>query len=241
MERIATDATVGPDDHVLEIGPGHGALTDYLHDAAARYVAIEIDRDLIAPLNARYSGIEVIAADVLNVDFAAMLTGPRTWKLVGNIPYNISSPLIVKLVDFVAAHPQRVRDAHFMLQKEMADRLAAVPGSKAWGRLSVVAQLRFDVERLFDVTPDSFTPPPKVDSTVVRLQPAVRKDVDAALAEHLDRVLRMAFSGRRKRLANALKALGIDWQQVSVDPDLRADAVTLDQYLELTRAVANVG
>jgi 16S rRNA (adenine1518-N6/adenine1519-N6)-dimethyltransferase len=144
----------------------------------------------------------------------------------------------MQLIEHVLVSPGSVQDMHFMLQKEMAQRLTAVPGTKAWGRLSVMTQVTLDTDYLFDVPPESFRPPPKVDSAVIRLTP--KKDsVLPVSRKSLDRVLRLAFAGRRKRLSNALKALNVDWQQISVDPALRADDVTIDDFLALAGVAAS--
>ncbi len=223
-------------DRVLEIGPGQGALTDLLIDAPDIYKAVEIDRDLIPFLRARHANLEVLNADILKVNLEQVLDAGAPWRVFGNLPYNISSPLLGVLTEFVRQFPERVADMHFMLQKEMAQRLAAEPGTKAWGRLSVMVQLQFSVELLFEVAPESFSPPPKVWSSVIRMLPdnQIPNDLDVAL---LDRVLRMAFAGRRKRLSNSLKQLDIDWARGSLDPGLRADNVTALEYLNLVPLV----
>ena len=145
-----------PGQKVFEIGPGQGALTEYLFDQNLdRYLAVEIDRDLAPLLSPKFPGIEVLEQDILRTDFAAVLSVPNRagsgWRVVGNLPYNISSPLLMQLVDHVLAQPDNIADMHFMLQKEMAERLSALPGSKAWGRLSVMTQVTLDVQYLFDV------------------------------------------------------------------------------------------
>jgi 16S rRNA (adenine1518-N6/adenine1519-N6)-dimethyltransferase len=230
------------DQRVFEIGPGRGALTEHLFDdGLARYLAVEIDRDLAPLLGPRFPGIEVLEQDILRTDLAQVLTASAAqggWRVVGNLPYNISSPLLMQLVDHVLASPDSVRDMHFMLQKEMAQRLTAVPGTKAWGRLSVMTQVTLDTDYLFDVPPESFRPPPKVDSAVIRLTPK-QNSVLPVPRKSLDQVLRLAFAGRRKRLSNALKSLNLDWQLVSVDPALRADDVTIEGFLALAAAAGS--
>ncbi len=235
LQRIVDAIGVRAADAVFEIGPGHGALTELLAPLPARYLAVEIDRDLVPFLRARFADIELVNDDVLRVDLAALL-GESTWRVVGNLPYNISSPLLARFTDYVREHPGKIADLHFMLQREMAQRLAASPGSKAWGRLSVMAQLYFDVEHLFDVAPESFQPAPKVWSSVVRLLPLhARPEVDT---DTLDQVLRLAFAQRRKRLSNALKSLDLDWQACDLDPGIRADNVTAEEYVALARQVS---
>lgn len=225
-----------PADLLLEIGPGQGALTAWVArevcrpEAAGRYVAIEIDRDLVPPLRARFPAVEFVNADVLRVDLDQLFANGR-WRVVGNLPYNISTPLLVRLF----GHLAQIRDMHFMLQREVAERLAARPGTKDWGRLTVLAQYHCAVERLFDVAPESFVPAPRVWSAVLRLTPRADKPlVDGAA---LDAVLRCAFSQRRKRLSNALQSLHIDWSAAGVDHGQRADATSVDEYVALARAL----
>jgi 16S rRNA (adenine1518-N6/adenine1519-N6)-dimethyltransferase len=232
LDRIVAAMRPQPADHLLEIGPGQGALTEYLArevcvpGSSGRCVAVEIDRDLLPFLRARFAAIEFVNADILRVDLGALF-GSARWRVVGNLPYNISTPLLVQLLE----HLPYIRDMYFMLQREVAERLAAAPGSKAWGRLTVLMQYHCVVENLFDVPPESFTPPPRVWSAVLRITP--RSDKPAVAAGALDTVLRHAFSQRRKRLANALQSLAIDWPACGVDPGKRADAVTLAEYLAL--------
>ena len=218
-------------DKLLEIGPGRGALTGYLYGSVDRYAAIEIDRDLIASLRKRYPRIELFNADALTFDFNAHCKG-RPWRLVGNLPYNIASALLIKLI----ASAERIQDMHFMLQREVAQRLAAEPGSKARGRLSVGVQHRFAVEALFDVPPESFAPPPKVFSTVVRLTPHPAADTQAA-PEQLEAVVRLAFAARRKRLGNALKPLGLDWGALGIDERLRPADLSVAEFVAIANAV----
>jgi 16S rRNA (adenine1518-N6/adenine1519-N6)-dimethyltransferase len=194
--------------------------------------AVEIDRDLVHGLRARFPTIEVISGDVLKIDLIALLGERGDARLVGNLPYNISTPLLGRLLDVTS----RFRDMHFLLQKEVVDRLAARAGSKDWSRLSVMMQAAFDVEPLFDVEPESFRPRPKVRSTFVQLVPHARSAI-------IDRgvfigVVRAAFQGRRKRLSNALQSLSIDWSRVRVDPALRPDAVDVEGYIALANQLA---
>lgn len=223
-----------PDDQVLEIGPGRGALTRKLHGAVKRYAAIEIDRGLAAALGAEFPALELINADVLSHDLSK-LQGAGPWRIVGNLPYNISSPLLFKLMGMTAAAGgvPFVQDMHFMLQREVAARLASSPGGKAWGRLAVAVQSRCAVEALFDVPPESFAPPPKVFSTMVRLRPHPQQRPAPA---RLDAVLRQAFSARRKRLANALKGLDIDWDAIGVDANARPEQLAVADFLKIAEA-----
>ena len=238
LQRITDAVALRSEQRVLEIGPGTGALTEYLvATEGTRYTAIEIDRDLVPELQGRFPGLQVINTDVLKVDLQQLLA-PTTdgWRVVGNLPYNISSPLVLKFVQYAHSAPGSIRDMHFMLQKEMADRMRAQPSTKAWGRLSVMVQLFAEVESLFDVPPSSFVPPPKVDSAVVRIQPRAELNLPAQLTT-LDRVLKQAFSARRKRLSNALKTLNIDWSAVEAEPQWRADDVGVAEFLQIAQWV----
>lgn len=233
LAKIVEAVCPGAADRLLEIGPGRGALTGYLHGSTERYLAVELDRDLIAPLRARFPDIEVVNADILGVDLDALLT-PAPWRIVGNLPYNISSPLLLKLFK----HLDRIRDMHFMFQRELGARLAAEPGTRDWGRLSVVTQLHCEVEALFDVPPEAFVPPPKVYSQVVRLTP--RTAPPAVDAGRFDEVLRLAFSARRKRIANGLKTLAVDWEAAGVDRGARPDELSVCDFVNLANAVGPV-
>ena len=220
------------DDALLEIGPGRGALTRCLYGSVGRYTAIEIDRDLIAGLRERFPTIELFNADALAFDFKAHCQG-QPWRLVGNLPYNIASALLFKLIGPAA----QIQDMHFMVQREVAERLVAEPGSKARGRLSVGIQHRFAVERLFDVPPESFAPPPKVFSAVVRLTPHPAA-VQSATPEPFEAVVRLAFASRRKRLSNALKPLGLNWTALGIDARLRPADLSVAEYVTIADAVS---
>ena len=229
--RIAQRIDPQPDDCLLEVGPGRGALTEALYGLPRRYVAVEIDRDLAPALRVRFPELELVVADVLRFDFAELGEADR-WRIAGNLPYNISTPLLVGLLSC----PLPIRDMHFMLQKELAERVRACPGSKAWGRLSVLVQHRCAVELLFDVEPSSFVPPPRVRSTLVRLTP--RADAPALRAPAgFDAVLRTAFSARRKRLHNALARLDVDWGAAGVDPGARPDQLSVDDFVRIANAL----
>ena len=232
MARLVDCLGLRAKDALLEIGPGRGALTRCLHDSVERYAAIEIDRDLIPGLRSRFPGIELFNADALTFDFSAHCKG-RPWRLVGNLPYNIASALLFRLI----ASAEHIQDMHFMLQREVAERLAAEPGTKARGRLSVGIQHRFAVEALFDVPPESFAPPPKVFSTVVRLMPRPAAAEDA-VPERLEAVVRLAFASRRKRLGNALKPLGLDWTALGIDERLRPADLSVAEFVAIANAAA---
>ena len=220
-------------DPVLEIGPGEGALTQHLVAASDDVTVVEIDRDLVARLKERFAGLRIIEADVLRLDLAPLLTPGR--RIVGNLPYNISTPLLLRLLESLDA----IRDIHFLLQKEVVDRLAASPRTKDWGRLSILAQYGAHVEPLFDVGPESFRPPPKVMSTFVRITPRT-SPLPMRSRETFVEVLRTAFQQRRKTLRNALQSLDIEWDRLEVDPTVRPDAVDLRGYVEIANLVADL-
>lgn len=220
-----------PDDHIVEIGPGRGALTEPLRASGARLTLIELDRDLAAHWH-RATGLELVQADVLRVDFAPLAAGRRI-RVVGNLPYNISTPILFHLLAAVS----HVIDQHVMLQKELVDRIAATPGGREYGRLSVMLQWRYEIERLFDVPAAAFDPPPRVRSGVLRMVPlADPPDVDAAL---LSQIVTVAFSQRRKLLRHTL---GRWLEQVegagAFDLRRRAEEVAVAEYVALAQAVA---
>jgi 16S rRNA (adenine1518-N6/adenine1519-N6)-dimethyltransferase len=231
LEAMAERLAYSRADPVLEIGPGEGALTRHLVAASDDVTVVEIDRDLVEVLKRRFAGLHIIEADVLRLDLAPLMTPGR--RVVGNLPYNISTPLLLRLLELLP----RIRDLHFLLQKEVVDRLGAAPGSKDWGRLSVLTQYSAIVEPLFDVGPENFRPPPKVMSTFVRIMPRPTQ-LPLRSRDALIDVLRNAFQQRRKTLRNALQSLSIDWNRVSVDPGMRADAVELAGFVDLANFVA---
>ena len=241
LERMVECIAPAPDDNVIEVGPGEGALTDHLLPRLNRLTAIEIDRDLAARLRAANQGaaesgtskLTLIEADVLRLDWSQLLAGTANWRLVGNLPYNISTPFLGRIQPWAA----QIRDAHFLLQKEVVDRLSAVPGTKGWGRLTVMIQYRFEVESLFHVAPGAFRPPPKVHSAFVRLVPRI-KTLPLRDPAVFAAVVATAFQQRRKTLRNALKSFAIDWQAVSVDEELRPDQVDVSGYAALANMVA---
>ncbi len=238
LQRIVQAIAPQSGERVIEIGPGDGALTLPLLRALGRMSVIELDRDLIPRLRTAADGVgelDIVNADVLRVDLAALGDGTPL-RVVGNLPYNISSPILFHCLD----HLDVIRDMHFMLQKEVVDRMAAAPGSKVYGRLSVMLQLACRVEPLIEVPPQAFRPPPKVDSAVVRLTPlpaARRPQVDATL---IARVVRAAFGQRRKTLANALRdVLPVERiEAAGIDPRARAEQLAPAAFVTLAAVAA---
>lgn len=241
IERILGVLAPSAADTLLEIGPGEGALTLPLLAAAGTLTAIELDAELVPMLQRRAAALgklEIIPADILQVDLTALAQRLGTSKLrvVGNLPYYISSPILFHCLD----HLQVVQDLHFMLQKEVVERMAAVPGSKIYGRLSVMLQLVCRVELLFEVPARAFRPPPKVDSAVVRMLPLAAHERPAAPAQDLQLVVKSAFAQRRKTLANALvQVLDRDAiRRAEVDPGARAETLEPAAFVRLAQACA---
>jgi 16S rRNA (adenine1518-N6/adenine1519-N6)-dimethyltransferase len=239
IEAIARAIAPLKSDHLVEIGPGEGALTSALINSGCRLDAIELDRDLKTRLLASFSiypGFTLHSADALQFEFASLASGDEPLRVVGNLPYNISTPLIIRLLSQLNV----IRDMHFMLQKEVVDRLAASPGNKHWGRLAILAQADCEVSHLFDVPPEAFYPPPKVQSAIVRLapkHPGQRLDCDR---EALKRVVQTAFAQRRKTLRNNFKGLFDDTVLTSldIDPSARAETLSLADFARLAEAMS---
>ncbi|HET6552876.1 MAG TPA: 16S rRNA (adenine(1518)-N(6)/adenine(1519)-N(6))-dimethyltransferase RsmA [Dyella sp.] len=240
IERIVSAISPRNDDFVVEIGPGEGALTLPLLAAAHRLTAIELDTDLIPGLQARATSVgelSIIHSDVLKVNFTALAHrhGVEKLRIAGNLPYYISSPILFHCVE----HASAIQDMHFMLQKEVVDRMAAEPGSKVYGRLSVMLQLVCRVEPLFTVPPGAFRPPPKVDSAVVRMVPLAADQLPDADPERIHAIVKAAFAQRRKTLGNALKNV-MDATAIlaaDVDPKARAETLSPQDYVRLARVV----
>jgi 16S rRNA (adenine1518-N6/adenine1519-N6)-dimethyltransferase len=241
IERIVSAISPRAEDMVVEIGPGEGALTLPLLAAAGKLTAIELDTDLIPDLQARAASVgslTIVHSDVLKVDFTALARerGVAKLRVAGNLPYYISSPILFHCVE----HAGAISDMHFMLQKEVVDRMAAEPGSKVYGRLSVMLQLACRVEPLFDVPPGAFRPPPKVDSAVVRLVPLPPEQLPDADPARLHTVVKAAFAQRRKTLGNALKQV-MDAQAIEaagIDPKARAEVLSPADFIRLARMMA---
>jgi 16S rRNA (adenine1518-N6/adenine1519-N6)-dimethyltransferase len=224
-------------DKVLEIGPGLGALTKPLLRVLNDLHAVEIDRDLqdyLTTLPATHGKLHLIAADALQVDYAQW---GGDLRVVGNLPYNISTPLIMHLLTFSHC----IKDMYFMLQKEVVDRMAATPGSKDYGRLSVMLQYLCEVENLFTVPPEAFDPPPRVDSAVVRLTPHQSSPFDAVPAENLQALVAKAFSMRRKTLTNNLKGVFSvsELNELGIDGSMRPEQIAVADYVKLAQFVAH--
>lgn len=239
IDRIVRAIHPQRGQHLVEIGPGRGAMTWPLLQALGQMTAIEIDRDLVPILrthSAERGQLDIVEADVLTVDFTA-LAANRMFRVVGNLPYNISTPVLFHLLE----HSAVIEDMHFMLQREVVERMAAPHGDKVYGRLSVALQARCKVEKLFRVMPGSFWPVPKVESAIVRLTPLHDPEREA-LAPALDRVIRAAFAQRRKTLSNALMGVldAVTIASCGVRPDTRAEQVSVAGFLDLARAYRSI-
>jgi len=224
-----------PGQALVEIGPGLGALTWPLLERCRALTVIELDRDLAGRLRQHGAGLTVVEADVLTVDFIALAQQMgQPLRLVGNLPYNISTPILFHLLDAAG----QVADQHFMLQKEVAQRMAAAPGGKDYGRLSVMLQWRYRIDTVLEVPPQAFEPPPKVDSAIVRMRPLPQAAVQPKL---LAEMVSVAFSQRRKLLRHTLghwlQERGFDG---TFDLQRRAEEVPVAQYVALADAVAAV-
>lgn len=240
IEQIVTAIRPKPNDHFVEIGPGDGALTAALLPHLAVLDAIEIDRDLAADLRRRFSGEErlrIHSADVLKFELASLgASQDGLLRIVGNLPYNISSPILFKLL----AESSLIADIHVLLQREVVERAAAQPGGSAYGRLSVMLQLACEVEHLFDVPADAFEPPPKVTSALLRLRMRSQSAVRIVDRELFAVVVREAFSRRRKTIRNALRRHFEPGQieAIGIDPQARPETLALAEFAALSNALS---
>jgi len=239
IQRIVRTVNPQPGQRLVEIGPGKGAITFPLLKACQRLEVIELDRDLVQPLAesaAALGELVIHQQDALRFDFAALADGERL-RTVGNLPYNISTPLLFHLI----AQSDSIQDMHFMLQKEVVDRMAAVPGNRDYGRLSVMIQYHCKVEPLFRVGPGAFQPAPRVDSAFVRLTPWPQPQVVVKDVACLATVVKQAFSQRRKTLRNTLKGLLPEQtiRATGTDPSARPECISLEQYAALANQLAD--
>ncbi|MCF8005824.1 MAG: 16S rRNA (adenine(1518)-N(6)/adenine(1519)-N(6))-dimethyltransferase RsmA [Methylovulum sp.] len=235
ISQLIASAQTQPQQHWVEIGPGLGALTAPLLRTGVRLDVIELDRDLVSLLHTAFHDhpqLTIHSADALHFDFTALATDAEKLRVIGNLPYNISTPLLFHLL----SNAHCIQDMHFMLQKEVVNRMCAAPGSKQYGRLSVMVQYYCATEWLFDVPPESFDPIPKVMSAIIRLTPHLTPPVVINNIENLNRVVTEAFSQRRKTLRNCLKKL-LDEDaliQLNIDPNARAETLSLADFAKLS-------
>jgi 16S rRNA (adenine1518-N6/adenine1519-N6)-dimethyltransferase len=231
-------------DIVVEIGPGRGAITGPLAGSGATLHAIEFDRDLVPWLRQRYrslGNVFIHEADALSFDYASL---GNKLRIVGNLPYNISTPLLFRMTEYASAigDPRDLRDLHFMLQKEVVDRITALPGTGEYGRLTIMLGCRLHAEQLFDVPASAFRPPPRVTSSFIRLWPRQPDEMAIADPKLMSRIVAQAFSQRRKTLRNALKgtATSEDLDTVHIDPGARAEEVPVTAWVALANHLAPV-
>ena len=236
IARIISAIAPQPDDVLVEIGPGPGAITEPLIDRLNHLHAVEVDRDLASALRMRFAEgkLTLHEADVLEFDFSIL--GPR-FRAVGNLPYNISTPFLFHLGTFA----DQLIDGTFMLQKEVVDRMVAAPDSAAYGRLSVMLQYRFEMKRMFDVPPGAFTPPPKVDSAIVRMVPLPTSRLRAVNEDRFANFVSAGFGQRRKTLGNTLKPfLSADViASLGIDPKRRAETLSVAEFVKLADYAAS--
>ncbi len=235
IQRIVAAFDPKPSDHVVEIGPGEGVLTRELVGKVAKLDVVELDRDLIERLRQSLpESVTIHNADALKFDFCSLAPSHGKLRIIGNLPYNISTPILFHLLD--QAHC--IGDMLFMLQKEVVDRMAAAPGGKDYGRLSVMLQWGAKVEKLFNVAPGAFRPPPKVDSSVVRLTPYEKPPVEVHDPQRFAQIVKAAFSQRRKVLRNTLKGLVAPetMERLGIDPGRRAETLSLQEFAALANA-----
>jgi len=241
IQKIITAIAPGTDQRIVEIGPGQGALTHHLLEQCKQLDVVEIDRDLVRHLQTLFPDndkLHIHNVDALKFEFC-QLTSDEKLRLVGNLPYNISTPLLFHVLE----NAWCIEDMHFMLQKEVVKRMAAASGDRNYGRLSIMIQYHCQVESLFEVGPESFNPPPKVDSAIVRLKPHTTKPVEVADYKLFSQLVTQAFSLRRKTLRNALKNF-ISAEQLlgcDVDPTLRPEQLDIHSFARISDFITDQG
>jgi 16S rRNA (adenine1518-N6/adenine1519-N6)-dimethyltransferase len=238
IEQIVSAIAPREGETIVEIGPGQAAITRPLVALASEFHAIEFDRDLAAALKTEYADndhVTIHEADALKFDFSSLGTNLR---IVGNLPYNISTPLLFHLLEYQSC----IADAHFMLQKEVVDRMCASPGGKSYGRLTIMLGCKMEVVSLFDVPPTAFSPPPKVMSSVIRMRPIPEPGIEVIDTDLLATIVRSAFSRRRKTLRNALQGVVEveDLTAVNIDPGNRPEQVPIADWVSLANHIAAI-
>jgi 16S rRNA (adenine1518-N6/adenine1519-N6)-dimethyltransferase len=239
IDDILAAISPSENDHMVEIGPGQGAITAPLVDSGATIDVVELDRDLIPILEKKFSGksnLTIHAADALNFDFSSLVSNDAPLRVIGNLPYNITTPLLFHLLD----QAEHISDMCFMLQKEVVERICAQPGTKSYGRLSIMIQYYCEAELLFIVPPEAFDPIPKVDSAIIYLKPLAKPRGGDSDVSVLNKLVTAAFSQRRKTLSNTLKNIVSSEQilAVGLQPEQRAETVTIEQFVALANSVS---
>lgn len=234
INQIIVSVHAMPGEHWVEIGPGQGALTGLLLKTGNRLDVVELDRDLVGFLKKKFQqpNLFIHSADALNFDFSSLANGGEKLRIIGNLPYNISTPLMFHLLE----NTKCIEDMHFMLQKEVVDRICADPGSKQYGRLSIMMQYYCATEWLFDVPPESFDPEPKVVSAMIKLTPHLRPPVQVDDKTKFNEIVTQAFSQRRKTIRNSIKKMISEAQfaELAINPDSRAENLSLSDYAKLS-------
>ena len=238
IQRIVNNINPQQDDHIVEIGPGEGALTELVLDKIGRIDVVELDRDLIPLLKIKfisYEGLTIHQGDALKFDFCQLQQDNKKLRIIGNLPYNISTPLLFHLFE----HNACIKDMHFMLQKEVVDRMVASPGDSAYGRLGIMLHYFCKAEYLFTVKPGAFRPAPKVDSAIVRLVPHEKPPVAIDDFDIFSKLVNHAFSQRRKTLRNILKGQ-LSAEQIEalgIEPTIRPERLSLQDFATIANAI----
>ncbi len=240
IDRIIREIAPTVDDHLLEIGPGQGALTKQLAKSGARLDCVELDRDLAEHLRQQYrdySNVHIHQHDILKFDINELIVDDKPLRIIGNLPYNISTPVLFHLLKYY----ERIEDMSFMLQLEVVERMSAGVGDKNYGRLSLMLQYFCEAEKLFNVPPQAFIPQPKVNSAIVRLTPYKQLPIPAKNIENLKLVVRTAFNQRRKTLRNSLKTLITDesLSDLAINTKLRPENLSLADYVKISDAISS--
>ena len=240
INSIISSLHIKKNEHFIEIGPGQGALTEPLLNKGIRLDVVELDRDLVEVLVKkfdRYVNFNIYSADALTFNFSALAAEGEKLRVIGNLPYNISTPLLFHLLKYADC----IEDLHFMLQKEVVDRICAKPGTKQYGKLSIMMQYHCAAEQLFNVGPESFSPAPKVMSAVVKLEPHRQPPVQIADLKKFKEVVTQAFSQRRKTVRNSLRksVCEADFVRLSIDPNARAEDLSIDEFAKLSNLLDN--
>lgn len=238
IERIVAVIAPSPDDHMVEIGPGLGALTTQVLPLVKKLEVVELDRDVIPKLKEICNGLGeliIYQADALKFNFKELVKKNQSLRVVGNLPYNISTPLLFHLLEYADV----IQDMYFMLQKEVVERIVAQPGEEAYGRLSVMVQYQCEVENLFIVKPGAFSPPPKVDSAIIKIIPYKILPFPTANQKLFADVVRLAFGQRRKTLRNSLRTLldATQLEKIGIDPMQRPEELSVADYVKITNAM----
>jgi len=241
IQKIVNSINPKEGDHIIEIGPGEGALTELVLDKIGEMDVVELDRDLIPLLKIRFvtqDGLSIHQADALKFDFCQLQQGEEKLRIIGNLPYNISTPLLFHLFD----NSHCIKDMHFMLQKEVVDRIVAKPGDSAYGRLGIMLQYFCRAEYVFTVKPGAFRPPPKVDSAIVRLIPHEKAPVDIDNFDEFSKLVNFSFTQRRKTLRNILKGK-LDVSQIEaidINPTIRPERLSLEDFAKIANTISRL-